>query len=63
MKMFKIGDTDIRVSAITAVQRQLHVGKLLIFTPDKPGGIVSSYKSEKELNAVYDALMEAIEEE
>ena len=65
MKMFELGDTAFRISAITLVQRPYENGKwvLRIYTPDKPTGIQGTFESEVKRNAVYDALIEAIEEE
>jgi hypothetical protein len=65
MKMITLGDTAIRISRITMVQRPYEYGKYVIriYTPDKPNGIDGKFNTEQERNNVYDAVIDAIEEE
>jgi hypothetical protein len=65
MKMITLGDTAIRIGRITMVQRPYENGKwvIRIFTPDKPNGIDGKFNTEQERNNVYDAVIDAIEEE
>lgn len=65
MKMITLGDTAIRISRITMVQRPYEYGKwvIRIYTPDKPNGIDGKFNTEQERNNVYDAVIDAIEEE
>ena len=50
MKMITLGDTAIRISRITMVQRPYEYGKwvIRIYTPDKPNGIDGKFNTEQE---------------
>ena len=66
MEMFTVGDTSYRISEIFLVQRTYEYGKYCIHTRIKglPGGaaITCKFDNEKERDNVYNAMLDAIEE-
>lgn len=64
MEMFTIGDTAIRISNVIVMQRVFEYGKyvLRIRLKDFSRDIEAKFPTKEELNNVYDALMDAIEE-
>jgi hypothetical protein len=66
MEMFTVGDTSYRISEIFLIQRTNENGKYCIHTRIKglPGGaaVTCKFDNEKERDNVYNAILDAIEE-
>lgn len=64
MEMFTFGDTSYRISEIFLVQRTHEYGKYNILTYVKglSGSVICKFDNEKERDNVYNALIDAIEE-
>ena len=66
MEMFTIGDTSYRISEIFLIQRIYEHGKYCIYTYIKglPDGraVTCKFDNEKERDNVYNAMLDAIED-
>ena len=66
MEMFTVGDTSYRISEIFLIQRTHEYGKynLLTYVKGLPGGaaVTCKFDNEKERDNVYNAILDAIEE-